>query len=123
MFAFTKKEMLADLQSRDDFESNSPVRQHGGEVFGHGTLQSVHVVRNVRCFKVEVVHINNYLPSGRKPKIATLWVPTMTDRGLEHVEVPQIKKVPPKLQFGVHSFICRVLVPLYIHLDVLFSSR
>jgi hypothetical protein len=97
LFAFTKKEMLAELQAREGEVENKCLRQYDGESFGRGILQSVHVIRNIRCFKVEITHIDNQIPSGRKKQIAILWVPTMTDRGLEHMLVPQLKKVPTKL--------------------------
>lgn len=100
LFAFTKIEILAELQARETQQlGNKSLGQTDGESFGRGTSRSVHIIRNVRCFKVEIFHIDNQIPSGRKKQIATLWVPTMTDRGLEHMQVSQLKKVPTKLQF------------------------
>jgi hypothetical protein len=98
LFALVKRENWADLQARED---GKPLKQNTGSPVARGKLQSVHVVRNIRCFKIEIMHIDCHTvwidPCGRKHNISTLWVPTMTDRGLIHVQVPQLKKVKTTL--------------------------
>lgn len=92
LFALLKKENGKQMQARDAGESIRPANT--GEWVAHGTLQSVHVIRNIRCFKVEIIHIDcPVAPRGRKKTIPTLYLPTMTNRGLEHMQVSQLKKV------------------------------
>jgi hypothetical protein len=95
LFALVNIENWADLQAR---EAGKSVKENTGSSVARGTLQSVHVIRNMRCFKVEIMHIDCHTvwiaSFGRKKKISSLWLPTMTDRGLEHMKIPQLKKVP-----------------------------
>lgn len=91
LLALTTKQELSHLQNRDNTDAiDASIKQQlNGSAFGRGSIVSVHVIKSVRCFKVKFIQFT----ASEDFKGRALWVPIMTEPGLSHLQVQQLRKV------------------------------